>query len=180
MARCPPGQPCLQTTPHLDFAGTRDTGSFPYSHSFYPVLSKMTCYHPVPFGVVLPCPQPLSQLRACWARVRESQHPRGQPDTHHRGELGRSPAPSPQGGSRGKCAGLTAPRVPSRVAGHLPVNWLGGEASVGFFPFLSPTRNHLPNKLLALESVCPSLPLGDPSQDSIYTARNRCSVTKWQ
>lgn len=46
-------------------------------------------------------------------------------------------------------------------------------------PFLSPTRNHLSNKLLVLESLSRSLLRENPNQDNIYITWNRCSVSKW-
>lgn len=60
-----------------------------------------------------------------------------------------------------------------------PENSLAGEASLGSLPFLSPTRDHLSNKLLVLESLSQSPLRGNPNQDNIYIAWNRCSVSKW-
>lgn len=79
---------------------------------------------------------------------------------------------------RGLCSAL--PRLPSQVALGRPVDLLGDEASCGSFPFRPLPGAVSRRNYLLLNPQLGVCFWGNPNQDNIYTAWNRCSLSQWE
>lgn len=150
---------------------------------FNHLSSKMSChvqsFLPGGFWVVI------GLIRECLGAGTQSQragvHTQEQPTTRGKGECVQPSCLAPGVGAAtnvGTCA-QPCPQLPSQVALYRPVNLLGDEASFGSFPF-----RPLPGAISQINYLLlnPYLGVcfwGNPNQDNIYTAWNRCSLSQW-
>lgn len=131
---------------------------------------------------VLGCDRVNQRMPGCWHSEPESWSPHpGAAYNPREGRVCTAQLPRPRGGSSDQCGGLCSalPQLPSQVALYRPVNLLGDEASFGSFPF-----RPLPGAISQINYLLlnPYLGVcfwGNPNQDNIYTAWNRCSLSQW-